>query len=48
MYTIWQKMKAEAEITEELKAINPLEWIGFINNIRNVAEEIVLREIIYV
>ena len=34
-------------ITEELKATDPLEWIGLINNVKNAAEEIVLREMIY-
>lgn len=37
------KQFAEQEnITEELKAINQLEWVGKINSIKNRAEEIIL------
>lgn len=35
-------------VNEELKAINQLEWVQAMNNIKNRAEEIVLNEIIYV
>ena len=45
---IVEQMKAGAGITEELKAASPLEWIGLMNNVKNAAEEIVLREMIYV
>ena len=39
---------AEREgVTEALKASAQLEWVGRINNIRNRAEEIVLREVVY-
>ena len=34
--------------TENLKDINPLEWVRLMNNIKNQAEEIVLKELIYV
>lgn len=40
------KQYAEREgITEQLKAENPMEWAGRMNNIRNSAEEILLCEI---
>lgn len=42
-----KQMKIGAGITEELKAAEPMEWVGRINNVRSVAEEIVLRELIY-
>ena len=43
------KELAEKEnITEELKSSNQMLWIGKINNIKNIAEEIVLKEYIYV
>lgn len=45
---IIEQMKACEGITEELKAIDPLTWVGTMNNIRNRAEEIILRELIYV
>lgn len=35
-------------ITEELKAINQMEWVGRMNNIKNRAEEIILTELIYI
>lgn len=43
-------MKALPErenITEELKAENPMEWVRRMNNLRNRAEEIVSNEVIY-
>ena len=41
------QMKAAEGVTEELKARNPLAWVGAMNNIRSRAEEIILREMIY-
>lgn len=43
-----EQMKAGAGITEELKAADPMKWVSLMNNLRNAAEEIVLRELIYV
>lgn len=34
-------------VSEQLKAENPMQWIGRMNNIRNRATEIVNTEIIY-
>lgn len=34
-------------ITEEMKACDQMAWVGTVNNIRNAAEEIVLKELIY-
>lgn len=43
------KELAEKEnITEELKINNQMLWIGKMNNIKNRAEEIILKEYIYV
>ena len=43
------KQMAEAEgVTETLKAADPMEWVGRMNNIRNKAMEIVNGELIYV
>ena len=44
---IIEQMKASEEVTEELKATNQLGWTGAMNSIRNRAEEIILREMIY-
>ena len=34
-------------ITEEMKVRDQMEWVRAVNNIRNAAEEIVLKELIY-
>ena len=44
---ILEQMIATEGITEELKAANPILWVQRMNNIRNRAEEMVLRELIY-
>ena len=44
---IVEQMKQSQRITEQLKAENPLEWIGRMNNIQACAREIVDKEIIY-
>ena len=39
---------ARAEgVTEELKATDPLRWMGLMNNLRHSAEELVLNDLIY-
>ncbi len=43
-----EQMKAGTGIVEELKASNQMKWVGLMNNIRVMAEEIVQREMIYV
>lgn len=42
-----EQMKAAEGVTEELKAINQMEWVGMMNNIGSRAEEIVKSELIY-
>ena len=42
------QMAAAQGVTEELKAVNQLEWVGYMNNIRSAAEEFVRAELIYV
>ena len=43
------KELAEKEnITEELKSSNQMLWVSKMNNIKNIAEEIILKEYIYV
>lgn len=41
------QMKAAEGVTEELKARDPMAWVGAMNSIRSRAEEIILREMIY-
>ena len=48
MYDLLMKQMAEKEgITEQLKAKDPMAWVGAMNGIRNAAEEIVNAEVIY-
>ncbi len=42
---ITQMVKQEG-VTEQLKAEQPMEWVGRMNNIRSRAEEIVMEEVI--
>ena len=48
MLLITEQMKVSEGVTEDLKASDPMAWVGAMNSIRNRAEEIVLRELIYV
>ena len=34
-------------VTEELKASDPIRWVRLMNNIKSLAEEIVLKEVVY-
>ena len=43
---VCQMMKRQG-ITEEMKARDQMEWVRAVNGIRNMAEEIVLKELIY-
>ena len=42
-----RQMMEKQGVTEELKARDQMVWVGVVNNIRNTAEEIVLKELIY-
>ena len=41
------QMMERQGITEEMKAHDQMEWVRAVNGIRNMAEEIVLKELIY-
>ena len=43
-----EQLKKENNLTEEMKNTNQLYWVGMMNNFKNEAEEIVLKELIYV
>ena len=45
---IMEQMKVGAGITEELKATDQMKWVGLMNNVKSAAEEIVLKELIFV
>lgn len=42
-----ERRAEEQGVTEKLKAENQMLWVGMMNNIRNCAEEMVLKEIVY-
>lgn len=44
---IIEQMKTSEGITEAMKAADQMAWVGAMNNIRNRAEEIIYRELIY-
>ena len=41
-------LKEQSNLTEEMKNTYQLYWVGMMNNFKNQAEEIVLKELIYV
>ena len=43
-----RQMMEKEGITEEMKACDQMECVRAVNNIRNVAEEIVLKELVYI
>ena len=43
-----EQLKAKSNLTEDMKNTDPLYWVGTMNNIKNQAEEIVLKDLIYV
>ena len=47
MELIVGQMAQREDVTESLKAASGLEWVRRMNSIRNRAEEIVLREVVY-
>ena len=44
---IIKQMKAAEDVTEGMKKTDQMAWVGAMNSIRNRAEEIILREMIY-
>ena len=47
MYILVRQMMDRQGITEELKVRDQMEWVRAVKGIRNMAEEIVLNELIY-
>ena len=48
METLVSQMMDKQGITDELKARDQMAWVGAVNDIRNAAEEIVLKELVYI
>ena len=47
MDAILPRMMEEAGVTEELKARDPMRWVGLMNTLKAQAEEIIQDELIY-
>lgn len=45
---IIKSLKEQSDLTEEMKNKDQLYWVGMMNNFKNQAEEIVLKELIYI
>ena len=41
------QMAEQMDVTEKLKAADPMRWVRLMNNIKSLAEEIVLKEVVY-
>lgn len=48
MEEIIKSLKEQSNLTEEMKNTDQFYWVGMMNNFKNQAEEIVLKELIYV
>ena len=48
MDVLVRQMMEKQGVTEDLKARDQMVWVGVVNNIRNAAEEIVLKELVYI
>lgn len=42
-----KEMARKQGVTEQLKAVDMMRWVGLMNNIRACADEIVLNDIVY-
>ena len=47
IYSHIAQMAKRMGVTEELKASDPMRWVRLMNNIKSLAEEIVLKEVVY-
>ena len=45
---IIEQLKKQNNITEEMKNTDQLYWVSMMNNFKSTAEEIILKELIYV
>ena len=48
MVILVRQMMERQGITEELKVCDQMEWVRAVNGIRNMAEEVLLRELVYI
>ena len=45
---LMEQMAEKQGVTEELKLRNQMKWVGLMNNIKTRAEEIILKNLVYV
>ena len=45
--TVMTRLKAQNNVTEELKAKDQMKWVGMMNSLKNQAEEMILSELVY-
>ena len=48
MDDILPRMMEAAGVTEELKASDPMRWVGLMNTLKAQAEEVLFQELIYI
>ena len=48
MDAILPRMMEAAGVTEELKARDPMRWVGLMNTLKAQAEEVIFQELIYI
>ena len=41
------QLKESMGLTEQMKAIDPMKWVGLMNNAKSKAKEMILSELIY-
>lgn len=47
-YLMERYKKSDEKLSEKSKEINQIEWVKIMNNYKNMAEEIILKELIYI
>ncbi len=45
--SLMTQLKAQNNVTEELKAKDQMKWVGMMNSLKNQAEEMILTDLIY-
>ena len=45
--SLMTRLKAQNNVTEELKAKDQMKWVGLMNSLKNQAEEMILSELVY-
>ena len=45
--SLMTQLKANNNVTEELKAKDQMKWVGLMNSLKNQAEEMILTELVY-